>query len=291
MTKKILVDNKESKKYRHLWWKISRKSVLKRIFTERLTEPLHLNLLSIIVALFGTTRAKINFDLIARQQHAYGLLWAADEAKKLGYSTVTIIELGVAAGIGFLNLCSIASRVTRVTGVNFELIGVDSGKGLPVPRDYRDHPELYKEGGGIMDYDKLKQMLPENAFLVLGDVEETVPQVLDMFSPENPLGFVCLDLDYYWSTKEALKIFLGAPEKYLPWVAIYVDDIFLMKHNHWCGEYLAVDEFNNENIMRKIEQHRFLQTERIFKNARWIEQIFFLHILDHPVRSVPQRVI
>ena len=45
---------------------IARKHVIKRIFVERLTEPLHLNLISLFVGVFGTYRAKIAFDLIVR---------------------------------------------------------------------------------------------------------------------------------------------------------------------------------------------------------------------------------
>ena len=56
---------------------------LRRIFLERLTEPIHLNLLSAF-ALFGSLRTKVDFDLIVRQHTAYGLLKAADNAKELG---------------------------------------------------------------------------------------------------------------------------------------------------------------------------------------------------------------
>ena len=58
-----------------------RKNIIRRIVVERLTEPLHLNLLSLPISLFGSTRAKIAFDLLVRQQHAYGLLDAADAAR------------------------------------------------------------------------------------------------------------------------------------------------------------------------------------------------------------------
>src|SRR3954462_5615339 len=47
-------------------------------------------------------------------------------------------ELGVGSGTGLLNLCEIAARVTAETGVAFELVGFDTGRGMPRPRDYRD---------------------------------------------------------------------------------------------------------------------------------------------------------
>ena len=46
--------------------------------------------------------------------------------------------------------------------------------------------------------------------------------------------------------------------------------------SNWAGELLAINEFNAEREMRKIEQYRFLRLRRIFKNARWIDQIFIL---------------
>ena len=58
-----------------------------RIMTERLCEPLHLNVISLFVALFGTFRAKVWFDLILRPHNAYALLKVADQAKALGLIT------------------------------------------------------------------------------------------------------------------------------------------------------------------------------------------------------------
>ncbi len=63
------------KKLRHSY-------IWKRIFIERLTEPFHLNILSLFIFFFGTYKQKIKFDLIIRSQHAFGLLFAAENAKK-----------------------------------------------------------------------------------------------------------------------------------------------------------------------------------------------------------------
>jgi hypothetical protein len=56
----------------------------------------------------------------------------------------------------------------------------------------------------------------------------------------------------------------------------------LPTYSNWAGELLAINEFNAEHEMRKIEQYRFPRSRRIFKNARWIDQIFILHLFDHP---------
>ena len=73
---------------------------LGRVLYERFPEPLHLNLLSIFVALFGNYKMKIACDLVVRQQYAYSLLKTAELAKAQGLKSVTVIEFGVAAGAG-----------------------------------------------------------------------------------------------------------------------------------------------------------------------------------------------
>ena len=255
----------------------------KKIAIERLTEPLHTNLISAFVALFGSYRTKVFFDLVIRPQYAYSMLRAADRAKELGLGSVTAVEFGVAAGDGLLNLCQIGACVTKVTGVKFQIAGFDTGKGMPPPLDYRDHPELYQAGDFPMtDVQALRAALPANAKLVLGELRDTVPPFIDTLSEETPLGFVALDVDYYSSSKDALELLNHPnPLKYLPLPLLYLDDIMFESHNGWCGELLALTEFNDQHDFRKIERDRFLRTRRICKNPRWLDQIYLLHVLDH----------
>jgi hypothetical protein len=44
---------------------------LRHIAAERLTEPLHLNVIAAFVLVFGTFRAKVAFDLVLRRQFAF----------------------------------------------------------------------------------------------------------------------------------------------------------------------------------------------------------------------------
>ena len=265
--------------------KLRRPHIIKRIFLERLTEPLHLNVASLFVAIAGTTRAKIAFDLITRQHLAYGLLNAADQALDLGIKKLTSIEFGVAAGAGLLNMCKIAERVTRVTGVEFEIVGFDTGAGMPPPRDYRDHPEYFAEGSYQGNFDALRKALPSNARVILGDVAKTVPEFVHSLTDKAPLAFAAIDVDYYWSTRECLPVFLGPPTCYLPVMTVYLDDVEQQGMNQWCGELLAVREFSMEQPLRKIEPSNFLRQRRVFRNPKWIDHMYTLHVLDHPVRS------
>jgi hypothetical protein len=258
---------------------------LRHIATERLTEPLHLNAIAALVGVFGTFRVKVAFDLVLRRQFAFSILYVADEAKKLGLKSVTLAEFGVANGAGLLNICLVAQRVTKATGIEFDIYGFDSGKGMPPPIDYRDHPELYQEGDFPIDVARLRAALPSNAKLIIGDVADTVPTFTEELMTEAPLGFASFDLDYYSSTKAALDVFKDEPEKYLPVTIVYLDDIVDDTNNPWAGELLAVNEFNAEGELRKIAPFNTLRRKRFMKNARWIEQIYCLHVHDHPARS------
>jgi hypothetical protein len=264
--------------------KFLRKYIWKRVFYERLTEPLHLNLLSLVVSIFGGFRSKVEFDLVLRQQHAFSILKSADIARANNIDEVTLLEFGVANGAGLMNICDVSRKVTEVTGVKFRIFGFDTGKGMPPPESYRDHPDLYQEGDFPMDSEALRKRLPANATLIIGELRNTLPLFLHNLSSAAPIGFVSIDVDYYSSTQAALGVFDGDAEQYLPKTLVYLDDLEDMSHNSWCGELLAVREFNEAHEMRKIEQHPFQKSNRVFRNARWIDHIFTLHMLDHPSR-------
>jgi hypothetical protein len=98
--------------------KLTHPHILRRIFYERLTEPIHLNALAVLVGLFGTFRQKVPYDLVLRPYHAYSVLRTADWAKAYGLKSVNIIEFGVAAGSGLMNIALLAQKVSAITGVD-----------------------------------------------------------------------------------------------------------------------------------------------------------------------------
>jgi len=253
---------------------------------DRLGEPLHLNLISLFVYLFGSYRMKVYFDLVIRRNAAFGLLHAADHAAALGIDKITALEFGVASGQGLINMGRIGEAVTQVTGVAIDVVGFDTGTGLPPPRDYRDHPEHYQTGDfPPIDRQKLQDLLPANTRLIYGEIADTVSDFISQL--DNVVGYVAIDVDYYWSAADCLALFTDPePTKYLPTTTVWVDDVVEESNNPWCGELLAINEFNAAHAMRKIAPFRLLRNERIFKRARWIDQIYTLHVLDHPRRSV-----
>ncbi len=269
--------------------KLTERHIWERLFYERLTEPLHLNLLSLGVWAFGSFRHKVKWDLVVRQHNAYSILKAADAAKGVGADTISVIEFGVATGSGLMNMAEIAERVTAITGVKINIYGFDTGKGMPPARDYRDHPDMYAQGDFAMDVPRLRAKLPSNVHLCLGEIRETVDAFLEKLPTSEPIGYVAIDVDYYYSAVDALRIFSGRPEQYLPLTMTYLDDIWCERHNSACGERLAVAEWNEANPMRLIERHPFLEQNRIFRRPRWLGQVFYCHVLDHPQRAKVQQ--
>jgi hypothetical protein len=167
---------------------------------------------------------------------------------------------------------------------------------MPPAIDYRDHPEGFQHGDFPMsDRHNLIEALPPFAELVIGDIRDTLPPFLERLSPDAPIGFVALDVDYYSSSKLAMPIFAAEPEKYLPMPLLYLDDIVIEMANPWCGELLAVNEFNTQSTLRKAAPLAMLRTRRLFKNALWIDQIYGVHIFDHaarrPAETRPIRVM
>lgn len=255
-----------------------------RIARERLAAPLSLNLLSLFVGVFGSFRAKVEFDLVVRMHHAWGLLYAADQAKRCGIRELTALEFGVASGAGLLNMREVAERVTRETGIAFRIIGFDAGTGLPRPKDYRDHPEHYRQGDyPMVNRAELLARLPENTAIVFGDVRETVRGFLA--GEFAPIGFVSFDLDFYSSTRDALEVLSGAPDRYLPWTVCYFDDVHFLEHNEFQGALLALNEFNDSRADRKLTPVNWLDHYRLFHWAAWVRRMYFLHLFEHPERS------
>jgi hypothetical protein len=239
----------------------------------------------------------VRYDLVERPAYAFGLLAAADAARFFGASRITAVEFGVAEGAGLLNLCALAPQVTRETGVLIDVHAFDRGHGLPAPRDHRDHPELWTAGDfPMLDPESLRSRLPGFANLHLGDIAETLGAFQDRLTPEAPIGFVSFDVDIYSSTVDALRIYEGDPSRSLPVSIAYFDDTLgnpaglgSLLRNRWCGQLRAIDEFNEAHSLRKIDEIRTLKARRPLRHEIWLDQMYGVHALDHPLRNAARR--
>jgi hypothetical protein len=262
---------------------------IKGIIYKQLPYPLHLNLFSIFILLFGSLRLKVLYGTYRRVQYMYSIYEAAKRAKSIGLAGITIIEFGVASGRGIIAMIKYAEKVSKALNIEINIMGFDSGEGMPVLVDYRDHPEYYTHGDFPMfNRNRLIDMLPENAQIVFLDL------IKDSWAKTNfkyPIGFIAVDVDYYSSTQSILKHLLEIDkEMLLPNILMYFDDVVLDNHNIYQGELLAIHEFNEIESLRKIESHsKILRHKRMFKNETWIDNMYQLHVMDHAYRQKPYR--
>jgi hypothetical protein len=230
-------------------------------------------------------RTKERYGLVVRANYAYGMLRAADSAKYNGIQSVTVVELGVASGGGLLNMIDCADLITKETGVRFRIVGFDTGAGLPSVEGVKDHPEIWNPGDFIMeDRTSLERKIAGKAEIIWGDIDNNIDSFVSSLTPESPLGFVSVDVDLYSATKAGLRCFAGEPNKYLPAISVYCDDVSFFTANKWCGELAAIEEFNSEHEARKIDQDRSLIL-RPKKIETWYPAMYVCHILDHSSRQ------
>jgi hypothetical protein len=215
--------------------------------------------------------------------YLWGTMCAAELAAGLGYGRISVIEFGVAGGNGLLELERHASWVQKRSGVTIDVIGFDSGTGLPPPQDYRDLPNLWREGYFAMDVERLQAQL-HTARLQLGPVSQTVQQLIA--DRPAPIGFISFDLDLYSSTMDAFGLFDADDALLLPRVVSYFDDVIGFSHSDFTGERLAISEFNDAHPERKLSQLYGLRWV-VEQELWWTEQMYMLHCFDHPRYNEP----
>lgn len=227
-----------------------------------------------------TTR--LEYDAVSRPSYGFCIYNAALLAVSLGYPKISVIEFGVAGGNGLVNIEWHVQQIKKVLEIDIEVYGFDLETGLPRTDDYRDMPYMWAEGFFRMDRKKLEARLGF-AKLVIGDIRDTCSTFVDDFDPA-PLGCAFFDLDYYSSTVEAFKIFDSGPDRYLPRVYCYFDDIFSggqRANNEFVGELKAISEFNDNNSGKKIASISGLVTARKVP-AYWNQAIYAFHDFEHP---------
>jgi hypothetical protein len=228
----------------------------------------------------GSFEFRLALDALPRPAYGYGVYHAAQLAKRLNIPEITVLEFGVAAGGGLVEMERVAAEVARTSSTRIKVFGFDTGVGLPEHSDYRDLPYIWRKGHYRMDVDAVKSRL-RHAELVLGDVANTVPQFLSRL--DAPIGFISFDLDYYSSTVAAFRIFDGPDECYLPRVLSYFDDIVGSDSQLHCedvGELLAIAEFNRSPRGHRIRPIHGLASKRLLPSG-WAPQMFAYHRFDH----------
>lgn len=224
-------------------------------------------------------RLRSSLGLVNRPQYGYCMWHAARLATRLGHPKISVLEFGVAGGNGLVAIERHAAQIERLLPIRFEIFGFDRGEGLPEPRDYRDLPYHWRAGFFKMDVPRLRSRLT-SARLVLGDIKETATE---FFKQEPaPIGCMFHDMDFYSSTWDSFRLIEAPPERFLPRVFNYFDDIIGAEtelYNDFTGQRLAINEFNSANATKKFARcYHFAR----YRRRLWHEQIFVLHDFKHP---------
>lgn len=232
------------------------------------------------VKYFSTSiRSKLEWDAVARPHYLMGILQGADQARAEGINEICVIEFGVAAGNGLLEMQKYAAEVEKTTGIGITVYGFDNGKGLPqLCGDYRDHPDQWMPLDYPMNEELLRSKLSDKTKLYIGNVADTLQQFVEN-DQIAPAGFISFDLDLYSSTKEAFKVLTLPRKRLLRRTPLYFDDIDFFFNHKYAGELLAIEEFNSENEGIKIDIWRGLSKNRIFPENFWIDRMYVAHDL------------
>jgi len=235
---------------------------------------------------------RILLGLMDRPHYGYCIFQAAKLAKLLDYPRVSIIEFGCGGGNGLLNAEMHIVEVMKIFMIDIELYGFDLGSGLPCPHDYRDMPHYFRGGAFEMDRQLIERRL-KRAKLVIGDVKEKCPTFFQEYDPA-PIGGILWDLDFYSSTRDAMRIFDAESSRFLPRVFMYFDDIIgddLWLCNDFTGEMLAIKEFNEKHQYKKISPNystKFRYSLQLqYENHVWTNQLpwtskmYIYHNFEH----------
>lgn len=230
-------------------------------------KPLRVALLKYLSLKFSTFRP-----------HYETLIYESSKnAIKLGHYEINIIELGVAGGDGIKSIVKYKKKIEKVLKIKINIIGFDTGNGLPSTTLKEDLPFFWKQG----DYTNkdLKKLESEknNVEIYEGNISST----LDKFISKNKtkIGLVIFDLDLYSSTKLFLDKIpeLSKNNLLLPRTFFYFDDLFVADYclDDTNGEPFAIDEFNN--TFKEFKLGKTLDHINDFKFPLAKGQVYTLH--------------
>jgi len=217
---------------------------------------------------------------LERPAHAYCMWHAAKLARELGLREISVAEFGVAGGNTLVEVERYAVEIEKSLGVRIQVYGFDTGAGLPQLEGVEDLPYWFRASQYAMDVERLKRRL-RSAELVLGNVRDTV---LDFFAKADrpPLAAIFNDLDFFSSTRSAMRILEADSRHFLPRLFLYLDDVVggpKEMYGPFNGQLAANKEFNRTHDRIKIHLNQNLLPD---SSLSWRTQIYYVHLFDHP---------
>jgi len=202
-------------------------------------------------------------------------------AIKLGFKEIDVIELGVAGGNGIRSILKYKKKIEKIFDIKINIIGFDTGAGLPNSDLKEDLPYFWKQG----DYRNNNVMNLEKEDVSIKIYEGNISSTLDKYISDNKsrIGLVFFDLDLYSSTKLFLDKIQELSQKklLLPRVFCYFDDLFVADYilNDINGEPLAIEEFNAQS--KKIKLGKTFDHITDFKFPLAKGQVYILHDFEN----------
>jgi hypothetical protein len=225
--------------------------------------------------------SRLRAEAVERPHYGFCIYEAARLASSLGYEKFSVLELGCGGGNGLIDAEKHISEIRKIFPVEIELYGFDMGSGLPAPKDYRDFPHYFRGGEYVMEQSRLRDRCGM-AELVIGDIKCTSKSFFEKHSPA-PVGCIFVDLDFYSSTKDGLRIFDEGRANFLPRVFMYFDDITgtdsVWLPSEFAGELLAIEEFNRDHDQQKIAKNRYASA---LPHRWWGDLMYVYHDFGHP---------
>ena len=202
-------------------------------------------------------------------------------AIKLGYNEINIIELGVAGGDGIRTLVKYKKKIEKILKIKINIIGFDTGTGLPETNYKQDLPFFWKKGDYTnQNLDKLEKDFT-NVKIYQGNISSTLEKFIN--KNKKKIGLIIFDLDLYSSTKSFLNKIpeLSKENLLLPRTFCYFDDLFLADYclDDTNGEPLAISEFNIK--FKEFKLGKYFDHINDFKFPLAKGQIYTLHDLNN----------
>ena len=229
---------------------------------------------------FFSYKFRLEIDAFRYPAYSYGMYCAALQAKALNLNAISVVEFGVAAGHGLIEIETYAEQIFNEIGVDIKIYGFDSGIGLPASTNYKDQIYFWGQGDFKQDKKFLNAKLSKSE-IIYGEVSETTNKFFQKDSIP-PIGFIAFDLDYFTSTEAALKILNKEDKYFLPRVECFFDDVGSTELLCACqetGVLKAISEYNetsDNQILRKMG----LKASRRY-SAFWNEGAYVQHRFKH----------
>ena len=208
------------------------------------------------------------------------------------FSPLNYYEFGTGKGGSLIEFLKALNRLLKIsayqniavlTGINIFLF--DSFEGLPNPKSIKDNNKVLSQGSFANTENKIIKLVEDNIrginpkphiLTFKGYYEDILTDSLWEDLKVFPPSFVNVDVDYYSSTISVLNFLAPICQN---GTIFYFNNIYEYLGDLSKGEYLAISEFNHNNVN---SYHLF--PYRVFTISEYVNKVFAIHKCDGLVK-------